>query len=192
MIDIDRKISKIEKSCLEMARQETKLLEEENNAVINEKKSNLVNSYKDELAEKYLKDIENLKKEFNKNVFNYEIQERKKLNELKENLVNKIIQDVENEMLEFVNLATYKNFLADNIKGTLEMIEASEECIVYVTENDYNRFGNKLVSKYKNVKLDKTSNSSIGGCIVFDVTNKVVINNTIRNSIDERISKIEF
>ena len=192
MIDIDKIINKIEKSCLEMARQETKLLEEENNAVINEKKSNLVNSYKDEVAEKYLKDIENLKKEFNKNVFNYEIQERKKLNELKENLVNKIIQDVENEMLEFVNLATYKNFLADNIKGTLEMIEASEECIVYVTENDYNRFGNKLVSKYKNVKLDKTSNSSIGGCIVFDVTNKVVINNTIRNSIDERISKIEF
>lgn len=192
MIDIDRKISKIEKSCLEMARQETKLLEEENNSIISEKKSNLVNSYKDELAEKYLKDIENLKKEFNKNVFNYEIQERKKLNELKEHLVNKIMQDVENEMLEFVNLATYKNFLTDNIKGTLKMIEASAECIVYVTENDYNRFGNKLVSKYKNVKLDKTSNSSIGGCIVFDVANKVVINNTIRNSIDERISKIEF
>ena len=192
MIDIDRKISKIEKSCLEMARQESKLLEEENNAIINEKKANLVNNYKDELSEKYLKDIDNLKKEFNKNVFNYEIQERKKLNELKEKLVNKIKQDVENEMLEFVNLSTYKNFLADNIKGTLEMIEASEECIVYVTENDYNRFGNKLVSKYKNVKLDKTSNSSIGGCIVFDVTNKVVINNTIRNSIDERISKIEF
>ena len=192
MIDIDRKISKIEKSCLEMARQESKLLEEENNAIINEKKANLVNNYKDELSEKYLKDIDNLKKEFNKNVFNYEIQERKKLNELKEKLVNKIKQDVENEMLEFVNLSTYKNFLADNIKGTLEMIEASAECMVYVTENDYNRFGNKLVSKYKNVKLDKTSNSSIGGCIVFDVANKVVINNTIRNSIDERISKIEF
>ena len=192
MIDVDRKISKIEKNCIEMAKQEVKMLEDENNAIINEKKANLVNNYKDELADKYLKDIDNLKKEYNKKIFNYEIQERKKINDLKDSLINKIKQNVENEIIEFVNSSEYKKFLSDSIKCTLDRVENYEECVVYVTENDYKKYGNKLVSKYKNVKLDKTSNNNIGGCIVFDVTNKVLIDNTIKNNIEEQITKIEF
>ena len=192
MIDIDRKINKIEKSCLEMARQETKILEEENNAIINEKKAKLVNNYKDELAEKYLKDIENLKKEFNKNVYNYELQEIKKINELKNSLVIKIKQNTQNEIEEFVKSVAYKKFLENNIKQTLDRIDKEAECIVYVTENDFSKFGSKLVSKYKNATLDKISNSYIGGCIVLDVKNKISLDNTLKNSINEQIAKINF
>ena len=90
MADLDIRINKMEKSCLEAARKELKSLKEENDDYLNNKKLEMINDYKDMLAQKYKEDMEKLNRNFNKNVFNYEVEEKKKLNEYKKKLVNNI------------------------------------------------------------------------------------------------------
>lgn len=192
MIDLDIKINKIEKNCIELAKKEAKALKEENDLKINEAKDNLLDDYKDVLAKKYVQDLEYLKKEYNKRVFEYEVQERKKINILKDNLKNKIKNSVEDEIKEFVGSRSYKKYLTNNIESLLSKLKKDAKCTVYVTKRDYDKYGSKLLSNYKNAKLDKIEDENLGGCKVLDITNKVLIDNTLKNNISEILSKIDF
>lgn len=192
MIDLEIKINKIEKNCIEFAKKETKALKDENDLIVSERKADIIDNYKDELAKKYVQDLEDLKKEYNKRVFEYEVQERKKINILKDNLKNKIKNSVEDEIKEFVGSRSYKKYLTNNIDSLLSELKKDAKCTVYVTKRDYDKYGSKLLSNYKNAKLDKIEDENLGGCKVLDITNKVLIDNTLKNNIEEQISKIDF
>lgn len=193
MVDLEIKINKIEKTCYELARREAKVLQEENDSVISEKKSELIDNYKDELAKKYIQDMEEIKKEYNNRVYNYEVQEKKKVNNLKSDLINKIKTEVESEINDFISSRFYKKYLTENISNTLKRLESNSdsEYIVFVTKRDFDKYGKALISKYNSVKLDKIEDEYLGGCRVLDSTNKVLIDNTLKNIIEEQI-KLQY
>lgn len=76
MIDIDKKIDKIEKNCLEMARKELSNIKTENDEISEEKILEKVNIYKEELAQKYENELNKLEREFNRNIFDYEMNQK--------------------------------------------------------------------------------------------------------------------
>ena len=90
MIDISKKIEKIEKNCIDTAKKELVALKSENEKIYEEKISEKVSDYKLELAKKYEEEINKLKREFNRNSFDYEINSKKKVSKSREDILEKI------------------------------------------------------------------------------------------------------
>ena len=90
MIDIDKKIDKIEKNCLEMARKELSNIKTENDEISEEKILEKVNIYKEELAQKYENELNKLEREFNRNIFDYEMNQKMQVSNLKKTIIQEI------------------------------------------------------------------------------------------------------
>lgn len=191
MIDINKKLDKIEKNCYELAKREYKFLKEDNDNIISEKVLEKVNSYKEELTKKYTNEISKIEREYNRNLFDYEMAERVKVNEFKQNLKENINSMVESQIYNFIETYEYKNFLFRNIEKTLSKMDMNECIEVYITEKDFYKFKDEIEKTF-NVKLEKIENENIGGCVVIDSLNHISINNTLKTNIEEKIKKINL
>lgn len=203
MIDVTKKIEKIEKNCIDTAKKELALLKDENDKISEEKISEKVNNYKTELAEKYQEEINKLKREFNRNIFDYEIEGKKKVSQKREECIEKIENRIVEEFKNFVNTPEYENFLETRIAETktLEIYFEETDYTIFITENDYNKYYEKILnndllgqdmnSKF-NITIEKISNSYIGGCIILDRKNNISIDNTIRTDISQKIKEINI
>lgn len=204
MIDVSKKIEKIEKNCIDTAKKELALLKNENDKISEERISEKVKNYKAELAEKYQEELNKLKREFNKNVFDYEIDGKKKVSKTREDILAKIENRIVEELKNFVNTPEYDKFLESRIDETktLEMFFEDGEYTIFITENDYNRYYEKILNNetlfnqemnpQSNVTIEKISNSYIGGCIILDKKNNMSIDNTIRTDISQKIKEINI
>ena len=191
MIDINKRLDKIEKNCYELAKREYKFLKEDNDNIISEKVLEKVNSYKEELTKKYTNEISKIEREYNRNLFDYEMAERVKVNEFKQNLKENINSMVESQIYNFIETYEYKNFLFRNIEKTLSKMDMNECIEVYITEKDFYKFKDEIEKTF-NVKLEKIENENIGGCVVIDSLNHISINNTLKTNIEEKIKKINL
>jgi hypothetical protein len=191
MADIDKKLDKIEKSCYETARKELKLLKEENDNICNQKVLEKVNLYKDELSKKYSNELNKIEREYNRSLFDYEMEERIKINNFKQTLIDNINSKVEKEFLKFADSSEYKEYLFRTIKNTLNKLEKNNDVILYITENDYSKFKDEIENKF-HINLEKISNENIGGCAVIDNKNKISIDNTLKTNIEEKVKKINL
>lgn len=204
MIDVSKKIEKIEKNCIDTAKKELALLKSENDKISEEKISEKVSNYKEELAKKYQEEINKLKREFNRNIFDYEINGKKKVSKEREDILKKIENKIVEEFKNFVNTPEYEEFLKDRItkSKSLEMFFEDGEYTIFITENDYNKYYEKFINQEKsffqddtrqiNITIEKISNSYIGGCIILDKKNKISIDNTIRTDISQKMKEINI
>lgn len=204
MIDVSKKIEKIEKNCIDTAKKELALLKSENDKISEEKISEKVSNYKEELAKKYQEEINKLKREFNRNIFDYEINGKKKVSKEREDILEKIENKIVEEFKNFVNTPEYEEFLKDRItkSKSLEMFFEDGEYTIFITENDYNKYYEKFINQEKsffqddtrqiNITIEKISNSYIGGCIILDKKNKISIDNTIRTDISQKMKEINI
>lgn len=201
MIDIDKKIEKIEKNCIDTAKKELNALKLENDDISEQKILEKVNSYKEELAQKYETEVNKIQREFNKNTFEYEMNEKKKISDYRQSLINEIQNKIVAEFQNFVRTPEYAQYLRHEI-AFMQMMIGYNKCTIFITENDYDRFYDEYVRtkeslnrndpEFINVTLDKISNEYIGGCIILDEINKVSIDNTLKNNIAEEIKKINI
>lgn len=203
MIDVSKKIEKIEKNCIDTAKKELALLKDENDKMSEEKILEKVNNYKTELAEKYQEEINKLKREFNRNIFDYEIEGKKKVSQKREECIEKIENRIVEEFKNFVNTPEYENFLETRIAETktLEIYFEETDYTIFITENDYNKYYEKILNNEllgqdmnskSNITIEKISNSYIGGCIILDRKNNISIDNTIRTDISQKIKEINI
>ena len=204
MIDISKKIEKIEKNCIDTAKKELVALKSENEKIYEEKISEKVSDYKLELAKKYEEEINKLKREFNRNSFDYEINSKKKVSKSREDILEKIETKIIEEFKNFVNTLEYDKFLESRIVETkdLEMFFEDGEYTIFITENDYNRYYEKILNNetlfnqemnpQSHVTIEKIRNNYIGGCIILDKKNNVSIDNTIRTDISQRMKEINI
>lgn len=203
MIDVSKKIEKIEKNCIDTAKKELALLKDENDKISEEKILEKVNNYKTELAEKYQEEINKLNREFNRNIFDYEIEGKKKVSQKREECIEKIENRIVEEFKNFVNIPEYENFLETRIAETktLEIYFEETDYTIFITENDYNKYYEKILNNEllgqdmnskSNITIEKISNSYIGGCIILDRKNNISIDNTIRTDISQKIKEINI
>lgn len=186
MIKIEKKIEKIRKSCLETAKRELVILKEENSSIANEKISKMIEDYQDVLSVKYTNELNKIEREYNRNLFDYEMEGNVRLNNVKAKLFENIKSEVVKELKEFVDSKEYKKYLIKNIEETLQN---STKGTIYVTEKDFKRYKDEL-EKLFNTKIDTIDDTNIGGCMVEN--NKISIDNTIKNNIEEKLSEIKF
>lgn len=190
MIDIDRKIDKIEKNCLETAKKELNILKKENDDFSEDKILEKVNLYKDELSKKYENELNKIEREFNRGIFDYEMNQKMKITTFKKQLIGKIENNVKSEFEIFINTEEYKYYLLRCIENVLSKMKKGK-CIIFITERDYDKYY-KDISMAFNADVDKMDNENIGGCIIINRENKISIDNTIKTNISQKITKINL
>ena len=192
IVDIDKKIEKIEKSCMESAKRELKELEDENNSRVDNEVETRINEYKDELALRYTEELKKLEREYNKKTYEYEMSSRVKINKFKENLKSDITNRVTNEIWLFVDSNQYEDYLYNSIDKVLK--EKSFDVTsskVFITDKDYERFSENIKNRFK-VEIEKISNENIGGCIIINSNLNISVDNTIRTTIEEKIKELKI
>ncbi len=190
MIDVNKKIEKIEKNCIETAKKELALLKNENDTFSEEKILEKVDNYKIELSKKYELELNKIKREYNRNIYDYEMNAKRRVNNVKEIYICDIENKIKKELENFVDSDEYELFLFRNIENMLKKVSNSK-CIISITEKDYNKFHNKIATRF-NANIEKIDNGNIGGCILTNLEDKISIDNTLKNNIEEKIKKISI
>lgn len=190
MIDIDKKIDKMEKNCLEMAKKELSNIKAENDEISEKKILEKVNIYKEELTQKYENELNKLEREFNRNTFDYEMNQKMQVSNLKKAIIQEIEEKIILEFETFTNTPEYKYYLLRSIESVLSKIK-SKKCTIFITEKDYDKYY-KDISMAFNIFVDKIDNDNIGGCVVIDMQNKISIDNTLKTNISEKAKQISL
>lgn len=190
MID-DKKMEKIKKSCMETARKELIILKQENDSFSNEQINQMIDFYKEELANRYSNELNKIEREYNKDLFDFEMEERMRVNKFKKSLKDNIKSEVINELKKFVSSKEYEYYLIENINSVLKKIKYSNNCLICITEKDYEKYNDILKSKF-NLKVEKMDDDNIGGVIIIDENSKISIDNTIKNSVEEKMNAVKF
>ena len=192
VIDIDKKIEKIEKSCMEIAKKELKELEEENNSRVDSEVKEKVNSYKDELASRYEEELKKINREFNKKAYDYEMNSRVKINNFKETLKKDITTKVTNGIWLFVDSEQYEEYLYASIEKVLNKVSFNTNSSkLYLTEKDFDRFSEGIRNRF-GIAIDKIPNDNVGGCVIVDNSLNISVDNTIKTLIDEKIKDLKI
>ena len=185
------KLDKIEKNCINSANEDFKKLKNENDASIEKIVNEEVEKYKNTLDEKYKREVAKLEKEYNKEIYNYSMNSKRKERQFEDTLILNLHKEIIEIFCEYTDDDEYEKYLFSNIEKVLEKIQRKEESIIYITENDIKRFGEKIKAKY-DVEIKKIDNDYIGGVILLNNTDKVSIDNTLKTNIEEKIKKIHL
>ena len=191
--DLDNiKLEKIEKNCYEIAKKQLKEMQENNNKAIAEGVETKLNEYKNHLASKFEDESKRLKRDFNREVYEFEMSTKARINSFKKQMKDNMFSRVEEKINAFVDSDEYKGYLFSNIKASFEKHSLdSNEVTIYVTEKDIGRFGEEIKETFK-TNVETIPNENIGGSVVIDRNKKISIDNTIRTNVIDKIESIKI
>ena len=191
--DIDNiKLEKIEKNCYEIARKQLKEMQESNDKVIAEGVEAKLDEYKNSLAVKFEDESKRLKRDFNREVYEFEMSTKARINSFKKQMKDNMFNRVEASITAFVDSDEYKGYLLSNIKASFEKHSLdSNEVTIFITEKDFGKFGEEIKETFKS-NVETIPNENIGGSIVIDRNKKISVDNTIRTNIIDKIDGIKI
>ena len=191
--DIDNiKLEKIEKNCYEIARKQLKEMQENNDKVIAEGVEAKLDEYKNSLAVKFEDESKRLKRDFNREVYEFEMSTKARINSFKKQMKDNMFNRVEASITAFVDSDEYKGYLLNNIKASFEKHSLdSNEVTIFITEKDFGKFGEEIKETFKS-NVETIPNENIGGSIVIDRNKKISVDNTIRTNIIDKIDGIKI
>ena len=191
--DFDKiKLEKIEKNCYEIARKQLKEMQENNAKLVEETVENRMAEYKDNLANKFEYDSKDLKRDFNKEIYEFEMDAKARVNSSKENLKKGLYSKVVMEIEGFINSEDYKGYLLNNIKNSIQKEKLNAKAaVIYITERDFYRFENDIKSTFGE-NVETIPNDNIGGSIIIDREKKISVDNTIKTNILSKIDEIKI
>lgn len=188
---VEEKIKIFEESCKRLLHQEVSQLSKNIDTQISEQIKDELQEYeeKEELA--YQKKLEKMEKEYNKQIYSLEMESKKEVLNQK-----KLIQkDLEKQVIEilkdFTKTPNYQTFLMSRIDETIPKVKDTNHSVLGIVKQDEERYGSEIRSKY-NIGLKVIEDKYIGGCILEDSVAGLSIDNTIRNSIDEKLENNEL
>ncbi len=162
-----------------------------------EKKINLEieNQIKDELEEYqtkeelvYHKKMEKLDKEYHKQINQLEMESKKEILEEKKNIHKNLKKEIEKVLVDFVQTSEYEAFLIARIEQVLSKIPDANEAVLGLTKQDYEKYQYQIQARF-HVQMQVIENQYIGGCVLEDKLAGMYIDNTIQNSINERLEE---
>lgn len=191
--DIDNiKLEKIEKNCYEIAKKQLKEMQENNDKVIAEGVEAKLDEYKNSLAVKFEDESKRLKRDFNREVYEFEMSTKARINSFKKQMKDNMFSRVEASITAFVDSDEYKGYLLSNIRASFEKHSLdSNEVTIFITEKDFGKFGEEIKETFKS-NVETIPNENIGGSIVIDRNKKISVDNTIRTNIIDKIDGIKI
>lgn len=189
--EIKRRIEKIESNCINLAKEENAVLKKENNDIKEKMLSEKIESYNKELEKKLINEFNKMARDFNKNVFEYNMESRRKVTQFKNTLQVNIHKLLIERFIAYADEDEYFDYLQMSIEQVMAKVEKNENCTIYITNKDASRFKETIENKY-GVSVESIDDTNIGGCMLLNKVEKVSIDNTLKNNISERIKNVKI
>lgn len=141
---------------------------------------------KEELV--YHKKMEKLDKEYHKQINQEEMESKKEILKEKKNIHKNLKKEIEKVLIDFVQTSEYEAFLMARIGQVLSKIPATNEAVLGITKQDYEKYQHQIQERFQ-VQIKVIENQYIGGCVLEDKQAGMYIDNTIQNSIHERLEQ---
>ncbi len=186
MKNISQKLKKFEENCLQMAQIEAKTLEEKIEKEIDERISEEILEYQKDAKINLEKKFSKIQKEYNSKIYqmnnNAKISILARKKQLSEQLKKEIIQKI----TEFTNSEKYLNFLLNNIKEAILVIENTEKDNIKIglTQRDINKYYKYIKEKFSG-KIYSIDNNYIGGSICTNLSKNISADNTLKMLVEE-------
>lgn len=186
-----KKIEKLENNCITTAKSENEELKKENSEIEAKLLDEKIANYETEIEKKQAIEFGKLLRDYNKNIFVYDMDSKKKITQFKDALILNIHKTLIERFFEYTESEDYINYLKNNIRQVLERVKNTEDCKIFITKRDIQRYREELMGEF-GVEIDEISDENIGGCMLVNIKEKISIDNTLKNNIFECIKKISF
>ena len=179
-MNIDEKLKKFEKLCLEMSEMDKQNLTKKLDDKAKNKIDKSIENYKQKLENKLKKEEIKLEKEFNKKSMDLSILYKRNVLDEYNSEKNELFEICKQKLMEFTDTEEYKKSLANMFFKAYEMVDEKDNMIIYVLDKDKDKFD---FSSYGEIKILDTS--YIGGV---KLQNKnMLVDNTILTNLKEKI-----
>lgn len=182
-MNIDEKLKRFEESCEKLALCDAERLDNKLNSEIEEQINLELEEYVKKQEFSYKKQCEKIVKEYNKFLFDYEIECKKNILNVKSIIRKNLIDEVEEALYRFVDQKEYIEFLAKSITEVLEVVNNDINSVIYITNKDY--IANKLALQKYNFEFRFIDNYYIGGCKLENRKLGITIDNTLRYRLEK-------
>ena len=133
--------------------------------------------------EKIKKSIE---KNYNKKVYNYEVECKKQIIEEEKKITNNIKADAIEFLKKYTDSNNYIYFLQENIRTALNNLEQIQGTTIGLTKKDIEKYESILNEKF-GLNIIIIDEKYIGGCVLKNEIQGIYIDNTILNSVNEKL-----
>ena len=182
-MDLDNKIKKFEQSCERLAQIDAEKLNEKINTEIEEQINVELTEYVKKQEASYKKQCEKIVKDYNKALFEYEVECKKNVQNVKNIIKKELKEEVKRKLQIFTEKEEYLQYLIKTINDSLSVVNNDCFSIIFVTNNDKQKY-EEVLNRY-NIKIDVLDNDFIGGCKLKNDKLGVIIDNTLKTNIDE-------
>ena len=188
LVDMDKnsKLELLRISLEEMANREYEEIEKKVDKQITEGIAEEIQEYEAKKKSAFDKSSMKMEKDFNKKVFNYEMQCKKDLIEEEKKLKKQIKFEATKILEEFTKKEKYKEFLIESINEAKTMLNNIQGTFIGLTKQDIDKYGNIIENKF-GVKTKEISTNYIGGCVLENESQGIFIDNTLLNFINEKL-----
>lgn len=185
-MEIEEKINLFEESCKRLLKRETTELSKTIDTEIEQQIQNELEEYteKEELA--YQKKLEKLEKEYNKQIYSLEMESKREILNQKKNMQKDLEKQVIQILKDFTKTLEYKTILFNKIEETMQKLNPTEHSVLGILRQDNEKYGDEIRQKYP-VSIKIIEEQYIGGCILEDKAAGLSIDNTLANSVHEKL-----
>jgi len=189
--ELIKKIEKLENNCITTAKNENEELKKENTEIETKLLEEKISNYKYEIQKKQNVEFGKLLRDYNKNIFIYNMESKKKITQFKDTLILNIHKNLIERFFEYTGSDDYINYLKNNVRQVLERVKNTEDCKIFITKRDIQKYRDELMREF-GVEVDEISDENIGGCMLVNIKEKISIDNTLKNNIFECVKNITF
>lgn len=191
MDDIKSKLEDLRNDCITQAKNEANEMNNNIDMKIENDIKEQIEEYSKKQEVRFNREIKNLEKQYNTKRYELEKEVKMNLLEMQKEVKMDLINTVEENMKIFVQSEEYLNYLIKNINNSLSKIgKKGDNIIIYITNYDSGRYSKILSANFNEYNIETISDDNIGGSKCLDKSSNIIIDNTIRLLIRERIEEI--
>lgn len=184
-MDIDEKLKEFYISIEYTMNKEYREIERSINREIDSSIKEELATYEAKKQINYDRTVQRIEKEYNKKVFNYEMQCKKEIIDEEKKLKNQIKEIAIEKLREFTKSDKYQFFFIKSIEDGISKFDDMNDISIGITKTDMEKYKH-MAQKYSS-KLKEINEKYIGGCILENEKQGMFIDNTLKNCIDERL-----
>lgn len=185
-MNIDEKLTELSKSIQKLSENDYEKIQKEVQEEINQGMLDELLDYENKKQTSFTKITKNIENEYNKKIYRYEIECKKQIIEEEKRILNNLKKEAIENLINYTNNNNYISFLIKSINEGLLVFEQKQGTTIGLTKKDIEKFQNVINEKF-NLKIKQIDDKYIGGCILENELQGLYIDNTILNSVSEKI-----
>ena len=185
-MNIDDKIKRFEQSCEKLAQIDAEKLNEKINNEIEDQIETELEEYIKKQEDTYKKQCEKVVKEYNKSLFEYEVECKKNIKNVKDIINRELKDEIERRLQLFTDKQEYIQYLIKNISDAIKIVNNDSSSVIYVTKKDSEKYID-ILNRYS-FQINQLDDCFIGGCKIKNDKLGIVVDNTLKSNLDEKFS----